>query len=203
MTFVGVEFAEEVGALECFIYIEEHDVELAIVTVAEQFGVIVVGHPILRTYVKLGGEVVAHLVNVAELTNLFPYSIVRRIGGKIIAKVSPFLICDVITSLHSITTAVLKLVNFVCVDAIVGVGVVFVGGLTEVEHELVLAVDEHVGWLISLTVNIEATAGDNLMNGSIHDTAFAVVTTVAHDDGLASGIGFLRKDRVGEIFLTI
>ena len=78
--FVGVELVEEVGALEGFIHIEENEVELAIVAVAEQLGVIVVGHPVFRTYVKLGGEVVAHLVNVAEVTDLFPNIVICRLG---------------------------------------------------------------------------------------------------------------------------
>lgn len=54
--------------------------EFAIVTVAETFGVIAVCNPVCRTYVAFSGEIVAHLIYIAEFTDLFPYIIICGIG---------------------------------------------------------------------------------------------------------------------------
>ena len=54
--------------------------EFAIVTVAETFGVIAVCNPVFRTYIAFSGEIVAHLIYIAEFTDLFPYIIICGIG---------------------------------------------------------------------------------------------------------------------------
>lgn len=55
-------------------------------------------------------------------------------------------------------TSIFKLVNLIIVGAVVAVCKVLIVGLAEVEHELILAIDEHVGWLVGLAIKIETAA---------------------------------------------
>ena len=73
-----------------------------------------------------------------------------------------------------------KLIHFVRVDAIVGIGMMLVVRFTHVQHGIVAAIDEHMHWLPCLVIYIEAASRHHLLNGNIPDAATSVITTIAN-----------------------
>ena len=79
---------------------------------------------------------------------------------------------------------------------------VLVVGLAQVESEIELTIDEHMGRLSLLAIEVEAAAQNDLMNGGVLDAGVAVVAAVAHRQGLGLGVGFAFEERIGQEILA-
>ena len=103
----------------------------------------------------------------------------------------------VVARLLDVAAADFELVHPVGVDAIVGVAVVLVVRLAQVEGEVELAVDEHVHRLHLLTIDIEAARQDDLVGSGIANAAtVAVVAAVAHQHHLALQMRLILEEIV-------
>ena len=78
----------------------------------------------------------------------------------------------------------------------------FVVRLAHVEHTNIIAINEFVYWLISLTVNIDAGTLQDYLDGWIFEACVVIVTTIANLQGAVADIWLLLKERVGQILLA-
>ena len=150
--------------------------------------------PVVAAEVKLYGHVVDVFVDIHQVAYLFISGLVSSIRREGIPFEESL---SVALHLHVARVwAHLKLVHLVGVDAVVGVCKVLVVGLTHVEHTHILAIDEVRDGLCRLSVDVEARAVYNLLQGSILDTAVGVVAAVAYLQCLVLQVGLVGKEGI-------
>ena len=187
---------QHIGASKGRIEVEEDEVELAVCSTAEALHVVRVRYPIRRTNEAIQSHIVHVFVNVEKVANLavrFLRLVLNQFLGQIL-KLQPSLVITQLLIVLGITQV--ELVHIVEVNAVVAEGKVLVIAFANVEHSVIIAVQEDVSWLIVLAINIEATLDYHHLYGWVFDASKGIVTTIANLPATILIIWLRREDGI-------
>ena len=169
--------------------------ELAIAPAAKALDIVGVGNPVAGPDVTFQSHIVDVLVDVKAVAYLL-VEFRSLLGRELKGKVHEFQPCLVVTNLLVVLrVAKVKLVHVLCVYAIIAISIVLVVAFAYVEHSHILAVEEDMGRLIVLTVDVEATLHHDLLQCRVDDTSIGVVASVAHLPAAILVVWLVGKDR--------
>ena len=170
--------------------------ELAVRAAAEGLDVVGVRQPIVWPHVAFERHVVDVLVDVEEVAYLHEDFLSSQYGetrGKRLKLRPGFPVAHLLV-VGSV--AQVELVHVVEVDAVVAVGKVLVVAFADVEHAVVHAVEEDVGGLIVLAIDIEAALEDYRLNSRVFDAGVGVVAAVTDLPAAILVVGLEGEDRI-------
>ena len=154
----------------------------------------VVAHPVAAAEIELHCHVVDVLIDIEQLPDLLVCLGVGSIGGE----------CDQLfvgivgaALLHiERVGSDLELVDLVVAPSVVGIDIVLVVRLSHVEHADVLAVDELVGRLIALPVDIHTAREDDGLDGPVFQSVVVIVSSVSYLQCPVSDIWLRLEERI-------
>ena len=96
-----------------------------------------------------------------------------------------------------------ELVYEVGINAVVGKSKMLVVGLADIQDAFVLAVDEDMGWLPCLTIEVKTGTTYYLLQGSILESATCIVAAITELQGLVAIVGLAVEEGVIHVIGTI
>ena len=184
--------------------VEDHEVEFPVVgTRAETLHVVGVRNPVATADVALEGHVVDVLVDVEPVAHL-----AVRLGAlgpcQVRGQRKQFFPGHVVAHLLVVLgVAQVKLVHVVGIDTVVAVSEVLVVRLAYVQHSQVVAVDEHVGGLPVLAVDVEARRQGNHLQVGVLRAGVGVVASVPHLQAMVLVVRLMGEDGIVEVLLPL
>ena len=185
-------------AIEGVVGVEHDETETSAVAMAE--GLDVVAQPVVAAQIHLCRHVVHVLVDVEHLADILIDAVVVGVGRQR----DELLIYLVIAALLHVERVGrdFKLVDFIVVPAVVGIDVVLVVGLANVQDTDVLAIDELMHGLIRLHIDVDARGLYDGLNGRVFDSAAVVVAAIANLQCAVVDVGLGCKERIGQFLLA-
>ena len=186
-----------IGIAETAIEVEQHHMNLSVIlTAAESLDVLQPRpQPVEIAHIDFGCHIVTVFVYIDDGTDGLPQRFVRRTGSQLLTEFVPTVVDGPSAGLHF--ELVLPLVDLITANTIVAICIVAVAGLAQVHHAEIEPIEEDVGRLCGLTIEIDAAAVDELLNGCILESGMLILTTITHQECFVLDVGFGCKDRIG------
>ena len=160
----------------------------------------VVANPVATSQIEADGHVIDVLIDIQQLANLLVGLGIGGIGGE-----GNELIERLAGTAHLNVARVgtlLKLVDFIVIPSEVGEDEMLVVRLTHVHHTHILAIEEEVGGLIALSIDIDLAGLDDGLQGRILETGTVVITTATNLEGTVADIGLGREERILQLLFA-
>ena len=190
---------EHVAAtIERVVGVEHNETETSAVAMAEGFDV--VAQPVVAAQIHLCRHVVHVLIDVEHLADVLIDAVVVGVGRQR-DKLLIYLVIAALLHVERVGRD-FKLVDFIVVPAVVGIDVVLVIGLTNVQDTDVLAIDELMHGLIGLHIDVDARGLYDGLNGRVFDSTTVVIAAVANLQRAVVDVRLGCKERISEFLLA-
>ena len=91
------------------------------------------------------------------------------------------------------------MVNLVIIPTIVGIDIVLVVWLTNVQYADVFAVDELVYGLVALAIDVDTRCFNHILDSGVNETSVVVVSAITYLQGTVADVRLLFEELVGQV----